>query len=467
MKKRYSIVDLETTGGRYIRDRVTEVAVVLHDGERILDTFESLVNPECYIPYGITQLTGITQEMVNEAPCFYEVARQIVEMTEGAVFVAHNVRFDYSFLREEFARLGYTFTRKQLCTVRLSRKTFPGLASYSLDSITRHLDIRIDNRHRAMGDALATAQLLERILAAKDSDHEVTDMVNLGIKEALLPRNFTLEKIHALPETCGVYYFHDQQGDVVYVGKSINIKKRVAEHFADKTQKASKLQQSVHELSYELTGSELVALLLESHEIKRLRPPVNRAQRQRRFPYVIHTWTDQGGYTRFGLDHTTAKERKKLSVISEFPSMGRAKGRLKRVREAYELCARLSGIQSGRGACFEHHLKQCRGACVGRETAEAYNERAAQAREVLKTVFDDDFFIIDHGRSPDERSVVLVEDGRYRGYGYICPEELQGGEAELRDAITPFEGNPETTRLIQRFLNKNPKVQIVPVRKEV
>jgi len=463
MSKLYAVVDLETTGGRYIRDRVTEIAIVLHDGCRVIDTFESLVNPECYIPYGITQLTGITQEMVNEAPKFYEIAKQVVEMTEGAIFVAHNVRFDYSFLREEFSRLGYTFTRKQLCTVRLSRKTFPGYPSYSLGKITTHLGISIEARHRAMGDAMATAQLLERILAKNGSSEAVKSMVNLGIREALLPKNFTVEKIHALPEACGVYYFHDERGDVVYVGKSINIKKRIAEHFSDKTQKASKLQQAAHDLSYELTGSELIALLLESAEIKRLRPPINRAQRQRRFPYVIHTYTDQGGYLRFDLAHTTALERKKLQVISEFPSMGRAKGRLKRVREAFELCTRLCGIQKGNGACFEFHLKQCHGACIRQEPVTSYNERAEEAREYLKTVFEDNFFIIDHGRSTDERSVVLVEDGRYRGYGYCCPEDFFGNPEALRDFVKPYEGNPETTRIIQRYLDKNNHVQILPI----
>lgn len=461
MDKLYAVVDLETTGGRYTRDRITEIAIVLHDGDKVVNTYETLVNPECYIPYGITQLTGITQEMVNDAPRFYEVAREVVEMTEGAVFVAHNVRFDYSFLREEFARLGFTYTRKQLCTVRLSRKAFPGLPSYSLGNITRYLGIPNEARHRAMGDAMATALLLERILQKNDGDDQVKRMVNLGIRESLLPKNFTLEKIHALPETCGVYYFHDDKGHVIYVGKSINIKKRIAGHFTDKTQKASKLQQHAHDLTYELTGSELIALLLESHEIKRLRPPINRAQRQRRFPYVVHTWTDQQGYVRFNLAHTTAKERKKLEVISEFPSMGRAKGRLKRVREEFGLCARLSGIQNGRGACFEFHLKQCSGACVAREPADVYNERARQALEYLKTVFDDDFFIIDHGRSPDERSVVLIEDGQYQGYGYFCPDDCNGRPDELRDAINAYDGNPETTRIIQRFLNKNPHVQIV------
>lgn len=463
MNKRYAVIDIETTGGRASRDRITEVAIVLHDGESILDTFETLINPECYIPYGITQLTGITQEMVAEAPKFYEVARDIVEMTEGAIFVAHNVRFDYSFLREEFARLGYTYSRKQLCTVRLSRKTFPGLPSYSLDNITRHLGIFINNRHRAMGDALATTQLLEQILGCNGSEKEVKAMVNLGIRESLLPKNFDLEKIHALPEACGVYYFHDTDGNVVYVGKSINIKKRVAEHFADKTEKASKLQQAVHDISFELTGSELVALLHESHEIKRLRPPVNRAQRQRRFPYIIHSWVNDDGYRCFSFEQANAGRRKELQVISEFPTTGRAKGRLGRIMEQFELCARLTGLQNGRGACFHYHLKQCHGACAGQESPSDYNARADEAMEILKTVFEEDFFIIDSGRQPSERSVVLVEEGAYRGFGYFDAEDFNGSLDELHDLIRPSEGNPETTRIIQRYLSQHPEVEIIRI----
>ncbi len=458
----YAIVDLETTGGRASRHKITEIAVILHNGERIVDQYETLINPERYIPYGITELTGITQEMVADAPKFYEVARRVVEMTEGAIFVAHNVRFDYGFLREEFSRLGFTFSRRQLCTVRLSRKVFPGLPSYSLGALTRTLGIPIENRHRAMGDALATARLLEMILQKQKSEQEIRDMVNLGVKESRLPKNLNLEKIHALPEACGVYYLHDEDGNVVYVGKSINIKKRIAEHFADQSEKARKLQQAVHEISYELTGSELIALLLESHEIKRLRPPVNRAQRQRRFPYVLHTWTDQSGYRRFAFDHVTAQQRKKLTVIAEFPSMGRARGRLGRVAEHFELCARLAGLQNGKGPCFHFHLKQCHGACAGHEAADTYNARADEAMEMLKTVFDEDFFILDKGRSSDERSVVLIIEGAYQGFGYVDADALNGDPAVLREAIKPREGNPETTRIIQRYLNKAKGIQIVP-----
>ncbi len=463
MSKRYAIVDIETTGGRASRDKITEIAVVIHDGERILDSFESLVNPECYIPYGITQLTGITQEMVADAPKFYEIAKQFVEITEGAVFVAHNVRFDYGFIREEFARLGYTYSRKQLCTVRLSRKSFPGLPSYSLGNLIRHFRISVNGRHRAMADVMATVQLFERIMDQEKSEQEIKQMVNLGIRESKLPKNLNIEKIHALPEDCGVYYLHDVQGSVVYVGKSINIRKRIAEHFADQTEKARKLQEKVHDISYELTGSELLALLLESFEIKRLSPPVNRAQRMRKFPFVIHYYYNEAGYLCFEMARVSARDRKKLNLVSEYPTMSRAKGRLEYIFREYELCARFCQLDSSRGPCFHFHLQQCKGACASVEPPEGYNLRAEEALERLSTIFDQDFFILDNGRHRDEYAVVQVQDGAYRGFGYIGQEDNLSITA-LRDAIKTFPSNPETIRIIQRYLHQNPKLKIIKCR---
>ena len=329
----YAIIDIETTGGTANRSKIIEIAIAVHDGLKVVDTYETLINPETSIPPGITQLTGITQEMVVDAPKFYEVAKKIVEMTKKTIFVAHNVRFDYSFVKEEFRRLGFAYTRRQLCTVRLSRQAFPGLPSYSLSNLIRHFKLPCSNRHRAMGDVEATIVLFEKILAKEAGEEQVEDMVNLGVKESLLPKNITLEQLHALPEDCGVYYLHDEVGDVVYVGKSINIKKRVMEHFAKVTEKARKLQQYVDDISFEITGSELVALLLESYEIKRLRPIVNRAQRRSYFPYVIYQYTDAHGYICLDITKPTAKVRKGLKVVAEYPKTGSARGYLKRAIE--------------------------------------------------------------------------------------------------------------------------------------
>ncbi|HFB99298.1 MAG TPA: DNA polymerase III subunit epsilon, partial [Phaeodactylibacter sp.] len=309
MKKKYAIIDIETTGGRADRDKITEIAIVIHDGKKIIDQWESLINPERSIPYNITQITGITDGMVEDAPKFFEVAKKVVEMTEGCIFVAHNVRFDYGFIREEFRRLGFTYMRKQLCTVRLSRKAFPGLRSYALGNLINHFGIKVNARHRAMADTAATVEILEMIFQKEKSEEQVLDLINLGVKESKLPINITLEKLHELPEATGVYYFHDKNGTVIYVGKSINIKKRVVEHFTAKTDKAYKLQQYVDDISYEITGSELVALLFESNEIKRLLPSINKAQRRRFFPYVLFEYENQNGYRCLSYAKVKAKDR--------------------------------------------------------------------------------------------------------------------------------------------------------------
>lgn len=455
MSKRYAIIDIETTGGKASRHRITEIAIVLHDGTQVLDTWQSLINPESYIPHGITELTGITQEMVADAPKFYEVAKKVVEMTEKAIFVAHNVRFDYGFIREEFKRLGYAYSRRQLCTVRLSRKAFPGLRSYSLGKLIKHFDIQVDARHRAMADTMATVELFEKILGQEEGEDQVKDLVNLGIKEALLPQNIDVEFLHQLPEACGVYYMHDKAGNLVYVGKSINIKKRVAEHFSKVTEKARKLQKYVHDISYEVTGSELAALLLESHEIKVLRPFVNRTQRRRNFPVVIHTFRDEYGYICFNAAKPNAKERKQLQIIAEYTKMSQAKSRLQRIIKGYELCARLCGIEKGHGnkVCFNYHIKQCYGACGQQEAVETYNERAEEAMDYLKTVFEHDFLLVDQGRNTQEKTVIWVQDGEYQGYGHLDISEGIDDIDYLKDCVnTRFESNPEVKKIIRRFL---------------
>lgn len=456
--RRYAIVDVETTGGRPQRDRITEIGIVLHNGKVILDTYETLINPECYIPAGITNLTGITQEMVAEAPLFQEVAKRIVEMTQGAVFVAHNARFDYGFLRHEFSRLGYTFSRRQLCTVRLCRKVFPGLPSYSLENLIRTFGIPVDARHRALADARATSVLLEKALAKEETQEDVKLLVNMGIKETRLPKGIKLSQIEKLPEAAGVYYFHDGDGDVVYVGKSINIRKRIADHFADQTRKGQEIQQHVADISYEETGSELIALLLESEEIKRLSPRINRAQRSRKFPWAVHAYENDRGYICFDVIRNNKDNRQKYDVVSEFPSLSRAKGRLDYVRKKFELCSSFTNLFPSKTACFHYHLKQCLGACAGKEPPEDYNERASEGRELIKTIFDRDFFLLVPGRRAGEQAVVLVEEGRYRGFGFVDAEATDS-TADLRAAIRATPGWPDTNRIIQRYLSDHPKAK--------
>lgn len=454
--KRYAVIDIETTGGQIQRDRITEIAIIIWDGKKIVDEFQSLINPERMIPYNITQLTGISDDMVQDAPKFYEVAKKVVELTKGAIFVAHNVGFDYKFIKEEFARLGYTYTRKQLCTVRLSRLAFPGRRSYSLGNMIKFLKIKVENRHRAMDDAKAALICLQTVFQQQKND-EVELMINQGVQASKLPPNITLEQLHSFPEECGVYYFHNKNGDVVYVGKSINIKKRLLDHFANKTQKAMRMIQSVHEITYELTGSELIALLYESDEIKKLKPIYNRAQRRTKYPIAIYHYTNEQGYICFNL----AKDNKELDLIARYERTSYAQSSLKYITNQFKLCRPFCGLEGQlSGNCLNYQIGLCHGACSGNEDVKTYNKRAKKAIEKLKLGFDGSFLILEDGRNRTEEAVILVENGVYQGFGYIDKEDISCFQDYL-DCIKPFKNNPDTSKIIKLYLNKNKKHRIL------
>ena len=456
-EKLYAIVDIETTGGTAQREKIIEIAIALHDGTRVIDTFESLIHPERSIPYYITQITGIDDAMVRDAPKFYEVAKKVVSMTENAVFVAHNVRFDYSFVQEEFRRLGFSYVRPQLDTVRLSRAAFPGLKSYALGNLIKHFNIDVSARHRAMADVMATVDVFERILAQNTGVEATQDVINKGLKASQLPNGLTLEALHALPEQCGVYYFHDKKGDVVYVGKSINIQKRIFEHFRDKTTKGDKIQQLVHDISCETTGSELVALLLEDAEIKKLKPSVNKAQRRTFFPYMVYAYTNEAGYVCFQAVKNTAVLRKKHQVLRDFPKLLDAKGFLKGLAQRFELCEKLVNSPHTEGACFAHHIGQCAGACVGLETPDAYNVKAQMAIDSLSTVFDKDFFIIETGRWPTEKAVIRVTDGHFSGLGYTEAD----ADGDWGACVKTFPISADADKIIFHYLRQHKKPHII------
>jgi len=459
--KRFAIVDIETTGGKPGPDRITEIAIVLYDGQEVIDSFESLVNPERSIPYNISRMTGITNEMVAEAPKFYEVAKQVVEMTQGAIFVAHNVSFDYNFIKHEFQQLGYVFRRRKLCTVRLSRKVFPGLRSYSLGNLIKHFGIEVTDRHRAMADTLATVELLKKALY-QDEENTSDDMVNLGVSETRLPPNITLNQLHDLPEACGIYYFYDENGDVIYVGKSLNIKKRAMQHFAAQTAKATKMQRVIHDISYELTGSELIALLLEATEIKRISPRFNSALRNRNLNWCIHRYTNEGGYTCFTLAKTGKKKAAGLDIVARFSRSAIAKSMMRNLVRKFELCACLCELESGGDACFQQQIGQCCGAAQGDEDKDSYNERADLAALAFQRIFDFDMCIIAEGRTPEEQSVVLVEDNQFGGFGYVDKSEAQSME-DLKSAVKSYAHHTDYLDIIQGYLRKGKNIKVIKI----
>lgn len=453
----YAIIDVETTGGVAKYERITEIAIVVHDGQKVVEKFATLLNPERSIPWQITQITGITDEMVANAPRFFEVAKQIVQLTEGKIFVAHNVSFDYSFVREEFLRLGYDFQRRQLCTVRLARKVFPGLPSYSLSNLKKHFQIRAERSHRALDDTLATTVLFEHILAQQEGKQNIRTLVNLGVKETKLPPNITIERLHAVPEACGVYYFHDTQGQVIYVGKSLNIRKRLFEHFADQTAKGEKLRMGVADVSWEVTGSELVALLFESAEIKRLQPAVNRAQRTRQFAGAIYAYTDLKGYRCLAFGKNTSKNAKNLELVAEYPKPDNARNHLQSLVYQFELCHRLTHLDSSEHACFHYKIKKCLGACVGEELPEDYNQRADLAIAQISRRLSGSFFFVEKGRTEDEVAVVGVQDGRFLGFGYVSAEDGDRSVEDLKENLKLPYHDPSAGSIILGYVERHPK----------
>ncbi|HNW57143.1 MAG TPA: exonuclease domain-containing protein [Bacteroidales bacterium] len=450
----YAIIDIETTGGNPKCEKITEIAIYLHDGSGIVDEFVSLVNPEKNIPAFITNLTGITNEMVEDAPRFYEIAKKIVELTEGSTFVAHNARFDYSFIRQEFKSLGYSFKRDILDTVTLSRKLLPGHGSYSLGNLCQDLRISIVGRHRASGDALATVRLLE-ILIKKDMENdEGRSILFRNAKISKLNPKLDSDKIRDIPEEPGVYYFYNEKGDLIYIGKSNNLRQRINTHLSNNTTNRSmEMRDQIADIDWEETGSELIALLKESAEIKKNKPIFNRAQRRTDFQWGIFGFTDQNGYMNFRYGPLDKED----SPLYVFTSKEKAKAKLNSMVEVYGLCQKLSGLYDTDGACFQHQVGVCKGACCGKESPEKYNERAAKANEDFMFVRRN-FFIIDSGRDDEERCAVKIINGEYAGYGYFNINDMGFGLSAVHECIKPSSDNRDIQVILKQYL-KNKRVE--------
>lgn len=451
---RYSIVDIETTGGNAGRDKITEIAIYVHDGEKIVDEFTSLVNPEISIPPYISRLTGITDDMVVDAPKFYEIAKEVIKVMDGTVFVAHNASFDYSFIREEFKSLGFNFSKEYLCTVRLSRKLIPGFRSYSLGNLCSDLGINLENRHRASGDALATVRLFELLLQKDNEGSVMGTYLKNDYAHLRFPPGIDKKIIDSLPEEAGVYYLHNEDGTIIYIGKSTNIKKRILTHFSNKqTRRSLELRNSISDVSYEITGSELIALLLESEEIKLRQPLYNRAQRKMIFNYGIYAGMNEDGYLNLMVSKVNERWRGNMELLLTAASYDEAQAIVDKLIRNYHLCQKLCGVYDIAHACFSYSVRQCNGACIGKEPADAYNKRAQSAVDSLNYKHPN-FMIVGKGRTPNERSIVHVEKGKYIGFGFFDTEFTPAHPDLLKDYIKPRNDNRDVHRIIRHFLQK-------------
>ena len=443
----YAILDIETTGGQFNEEGITEIAIYKFDGHEVVDQFISLVNPEIPIQPFVVKLTGINNAMLRSAPKFFEVAKRIIEITSDCIIVAHNASFDYRILRTEFRRLGYDFEARTLCTVELAKKLIPEQPSYSLGKLVRALGIPMADRHRASGDALATVKLFKMLLE-KDLEKEIVrTFIKTEVEKRLAPK--LLDIIAGLPSTTGVYYIHKENGDIIYIGRSRNIKKRVNQHFTGKSRKSKKIQNDVFTVTYDETGSELIASIKESEEVKINKPVYNHAQKKTIFPWAIYLSKNQEGYLSLSLHKT---DYRKKEIIS-FATHAEAQSSLFKTTEKYTLCQKVNLLDNVKTNCFPFQMKQCNGACIGKESPEDYNLRVTEYLE-KEQLQNQNLVIVDRGRNLQERSAILIENGIFKGYAFFDLNYQVSNIEILKNIIIPMPTNRDTKNIINYYLQK-------------
>jgi DNA polymerase-3 subunit epsilon len=447
----YAILDIETTGGKYNEEGITEIAIYKFDGHQIVDQFCSLVNPERNIQPFVVNLTGINNQMLRNAPKFHEVAKRIIEITDDCTIVAHNAQFDNRILTTEFERLGYPFEKNMLCTVELSKKLIPDLPSYSLGKLVRSLGIPITDRHRAQGDAKATVELFKLLLEKDIEKIIISDTIKKDPKRQLEPK--LIDIIESAPTTTGVYYMHRKNGKIIYVGKSKNIKKRLIQHFTNDNKKSKKIQLEVVSVSYEETGNDLIAQLKESQEIKKLKPLFNHTLKRNIFQSQLYSYIDDNGYINLRIEKVSTEQEEEKNIITTFTNYQQAKNLLYKITDEFNLCQKLNHLEKTEGGCFNHGLKMCHGACIDLETPVDYNTRVQKFIDKSRYEFED-MLLIDKGRSIQEHSVILIKNGTYRGYGFFNLNFQINNPEVLKSIINPMENNRDTQHIIQGYLRK-------------
>lgn len=444
----YAIVDIETTGGYAENHRITEIAIIHHDGIQITGRYKTLVNPGRRVPLFITGLTGITNEMVSQAPMFEDIAPAIFEQLKEKVFVAHNAHFDYSFLKKELQEAGIHWNTRKLCTVKLSRKIIPGLDSYSLGRLAESLGIVIEDRHRAGGDAEATARIFDQLLKRDDSG-VIAKALKRNSGEAILPPNLLKEDYDSLPNLPGVYYFLDSRGQVIYVGKAINLRKRISGHFTGEVSawNRSNIRNEIHRIRYELTGNERMALIIEARQIRSLWPRYNLAQKVRVESWGVFDYYDRRGFRRFVVNAVGRNS----SPLHLFTNKSSAWSSLWSKVKEFDLCPKLAGLQLAKGPCYAHLSGSCKGACEGKEDVEAYNLRTKAMIDSFGPV-GVNAAILGEGRTAEERSVILVEQGLYVGHGFVGRDVSLSTLDQIRALITPDRDNRIAQGLVSSVL---------------
>lgn len=449
-------VDIETNGGNGERGRITEIAVIRVEGGEVVDEYTSLINPGSPIPHWITQLTGITNSDLVDAPYFDDVAADLHRIMDGAVFVAHNVRFDFSFIKRQLEASGYTFRPKLFCTVRMSRAMYPEHRGHSLEKIINRHHIAVNGRHRAYDDAKAVYDFAQLAIADKGIEAFRQSMAT-QFKTKTLPPNLDESTFAHLPQTPGVYIFEDQDGAPLYVGKSVNLRQRVMSHFANDTRiaKEMKLSQGSHNVSFIQTETEIEALLLESAKVKELQPIHNHMLRRKTQQTVLVRQQGDDGYLTMVLENRNLSDETDLdSIYGVYTTKSQAKARLESLVKTFDLCPKLMGLEKAKGACFRYHLGICKGACVGEEDTDKYNRRVEYALERSK--IESWPFKGELAVKISETKALIIDQWIIKGY----MTAVEDGETYVERIINGFD--IDTYKILRSYIRQN-KSRVLPL----
>jgi len=426
----YAIIDIETTGGQFNAEGITEIAIYKFDGVELVDQFISLVNPEIPIQPFVVKLTGINNAMLRTAPKFYEVAKRIIEITQDCIIVAHNAAFDYRVLKMEFKRLGFDYMKQTLCTVELSKQLLPDVKTYSLGKLVRSLGIPIADRHRASGDAMATLKLF-KLLLSKDTEKTILKtLIKNEIKNGISPKH--LDILEKLPTNVGIFYIHNEKGEIILIGRSTNIRKKISQYFTIDTKIAKRIQNDVFTVTFEETGNELIALLKEREEIIHNKPILNKVQRKSLFLFGIYIEKDSKG--KYILEIKKVDGRKKDIYL---------------FKNQQEAAVYLHKITENLNETIDKNL-----------SLEDYNKHFLMFFNALENSFKN-IIISLKGRNISEKSALVIENFAFKGYCFYDLNYQIINPSVLKNILIEMPNSKDSRNLIKYYLYKKSDFKVI------